>query len=357
MIQKRLREIYVRSADPYERGVQHGSQVKKEITGAVAGYQKAFEAKGYSWEEARAMAMEFVPYLEEKLPDLMQEARGIADGSGAGLDTVMVLNTRYELLKFQKGQDLFENNECTCFITAKEATAAHETIGGQNWDNAPFIGENLYILHMDEGNGMKSVGLTEPAQLVRSGMNSCGISVNCSTLLSTYDRRGVCIPTNFMRRWILQSRTFEEACEKVRQLEPTVSINYVIASSDGRGMIFETTPKETYPIKLCSGIATQGNDIVVNPLIDRFHPADSRHAHHFRGQRLNYLLQKKCGEITPEYIQDCLRDHYGGPGSICNHDADRNVVTIASILYCLDRGYALIAWGNPCEIAYEQYDL
>ena len=353
----RLKEIYIKAADPFERGRQHGAQVKEEIKKVCRGYQKSFERKGYTWEEAQDMAMEYVPYLEKEMPELMEEAKGIAQGAEISLSIVMVLNTRYELLKFTQGVDNHEHNECTCFAVTPEATRDKETIGGQNWDNAPFIGENLYILHIDEENGTKIVGLCEPAQLIRSGMNSHGISVNCSTLLSTKDVRGVAIPTNFMRRRILQSRTFTEACGVVEKLKPCVSINYVIASASGEAVVYETTPVENFTIYPSRGIVTQGNDIQADPTIDRFIPADKAHSHHFRGQRLNYLLQKKAGQITQEDIMERLKDHYGYPAAVCNHAGDQSLQTIASMLYCLNRGYAWIAWGNPCENEYEKYEL
>ncbi len=353
----RLREIYVKASDPFERGRQHGSQVKEEIAGICEGYRKSFAKLDYSWDEAKEMALEYVPYLEEIMPDLVQEARGIAAGAEIDLGTVMVLNTRYELLKFAKGVDGFRGGNCTCFAVNPEATQDHETIGGQNWDNAPFIGENLYVLHIDEENGTKIAGLCEPAQLIRSGMNSYGISLNCSTLLSTWDKRGITIPTNFMRRRILQCRTFEEACDVVHTLEPCVSLNYVITSKTGQIIAYETNPKEIYPVYPARGVLTQANDLKADPSIDRFRTTGEHTAQRYRGPRMDYLLQKKAGVITAEYIQECLKDHENYPDSICNHFGEGSCETIASVLYCVDRGYALIAWGNPCENAYERYEL
>ncbi len=353
----RLKEVYVKSSDPFERGCQHGSQVKEEIEKVCQGYRKSFERKGYTWEEAKQMAMEYVPYLEKHMPELMEEAKGIAEGAGVELAVVMVLNTRYELLKFKKGVDNFEHNECTCFTVLREATQNHSVIGGQNWDNSPFIGENLYVLHIDEENGTKIVGLSEPAQLIRNGMNSYGLSLNCSTLLSTKDIRGVAVPTNFMRRRILQAKGMEEVKKLMAEFKPCVSINYVVASSENQALVFETTPVENFVRYPSRGILTQGNDLAAAPDIDRFLPADRDHARHFRGQRLEYLLQKKQGEITEDYIKECLKDHHGHPASICNHAGDQSLQTIASMLFCVDEGYAWIAWGNPCETSYEQYEL
>ena len=52
-MKRRMREIYIKSSDPFERGRQHGAQVKGEIERVCVGYQKSFEKKGYTWEEAQ----------------------------------------------------------------------------------------------------------------------------------------------------------------------------------------------------------------------------------------------------------------------------------------------------------------
>lgn len=359
MTNHRFKEVFVSSADPFERGVQHGSQVKENILAICEGYRKSFAKKGFTWEEAQEMAMARVPHLEKATPELMQEARGIAEGAKVDLAIVMLLNLRYELLKLKKEtpETIHKNAECTCFAVLPEATGSGKVYSGQNWDKNKFVEDQLYVIHIDECNGTKILGLSEPAQLIRNGMNNHGLSVNCSTLLSTLDGKGVAIPTNFMRRRLLQCRTFEEAAALVRDFKPDVSLNYVLAHKDGQAAAFETNPRENFVIDPCRGIITKGNDFVCDPSIDRFIPASKDMPRHFRGQRLNELFKKRRGSIDVPYIKECLRDHYGYPGSICNHLTERDLVTIASMIYVLDEGYAWMAWGNPCENEYEIYKL
>ncbi len=359
MKKRRFKEIYIKSADPYERGVQHGSQVRDNILEICEGYKESFAKKGFTWQEALDMAMEYVPFLEREMPDLLAEARGIADGAQVDFAIVMVLNLRYELLKLKKEtpETMTENAECTCFCVLPEATWDGSTFSGQNWDKGKFVEDQLYVIHIDECNGNRILGLSEPAQLIRNGMNTAGISVNGSTLLSILDKRGHAVPTNFMRRRLLQCQTMEEAQELLDSFVPDVSLNYMIASARGEAVVYETSPRENFIVRPCQGILAKGNDFLCDPSLDRFVPADPDHMRHFRGQRLMELLKKKRGSITAEYIMECLRDHYGYPGSVCNHLAERNLKTIASMIYVLDQGYAWMAWGNPCENEYERYEL
>ena len=354
----RYKEVFVKSSDPFERGVQHGSHVKDEILAVIEGYKELFsKGQGYTWGELKDIAGKYVQFLSGDMDDLLQEAKGIAEGAGVEFAEVMILNTRYELLKFPKPQA-----ECTGFAVTPLATEGKETIAGQNWDTRRFVGENLYVLHIDEANGTKIVGLTEPGQLIRSGMNSHGISTNSMNLLSIYDSRDVGMPTNFARRRILQKKSFAEVESFLESCRFTVSCNYLIGSREGIVADFEACPKEIFRVDPTDGVLGHGNDFVVDPSVDRDIKPYEKYPRHFRGQRMHRLLLEKRGQITVEYIQSCLRDHHNYPYSVCFHGDQAearvaNIHTIASVLYCLDRGYALICRGNPCQGEYERYDL
>ena len=172
MNKRRFKEVFVRSSDPFERGTQHGSQVRSNILRICEGYKKSFARKGFTWEEAQELALRYVPSLDATMPDLMNEARGIAAGADIPLGVVMVLNARYELRKLKKGGDAAKvapaeasDAECTCFALLPEATADRHVYSGQNWDKDKFVEDDLYVLHIDECNGTRIVGLSEPAQL------------------------------------------------------------------------------------------------------------------------------------------------------------------------------------------------
>ena len=364
MNKRRFKEVFVRSADPFERGRQHGSQVRDRILHICEGYKKLFAGKGFTWDEAQELALRYVPGLDAAMPDLMREARGIAKGADVSLGVVMVLNARYELLKLKKAPGSARiapaeasDAECTCFALLPEATADGHVYSGQNWDKDKFVEDDLYVLHIDEENGTRIVGLSEPAQLIRNGMNSRGLSLNCSTLLSTLDGPGLAVPTNFMRRRLLQCASFDEAAGIVKDFRPDIALNYLIASKTGEAVVFETTPRENFYIDPTRGVLTKANDMVCDPTLDRFIPASRHHQRAFRAQRLNELFKKKRGAIDLDYIQSCLRDHYGDTESVCNHCEEEGLKTIASMIYDLTSGRALMAWGNPCENDYEAYEL
>ncbi|NLZ66926.1 MAG: hypothetical protein GX910_04665 [Clostridiaceae bacterium] len=352
---KSYREIYVSSPVPFDRGKQHGEQAKAEIANIISGYKDLFsKVSEYTWDDLLSIAKEYVSYLGGKADNELEEMRGIAEGAGVLLEEVVVLNTRYEFLRAPKA-----DSECTSYGVLPEKSADGWTICGQNWDTNAFVGEDAYVLHIDECNGLRIVGVTEPGQLIRSGMNNYGISINANTILTKSDYRGLGMPTNVLRRQVLTKRNFAEVEELINSYEYAVSCNYMVGSKEGIIADFEVTPKEIFKITPKDGIIAHGNDCVVDPSVDRDYPPYEKYHRHFRGQRLQRILSE-AGKVGTADIENCLKDHYHYPYSVCFHpDPDypkKTVKTIMSCLYCLDPGYALICRGNPCEGEFHRYD-
>ena len=108
-----------------------------------------------------------------------------------------------------------------------------------------------------------------------------------------------------------------------------------------------------------NGIVAHANHIVSNPEFD------TSHGKKFRGERLWALLEAKRGDITLDYIKECLRDHQGYPESVCSHphsgtgstDPYKMWQTVASLIYDLDSLTMDLCCCNPCENEYSQIRL
>lgn len=354
-----FRVIDISGVTPFERGEQHGKGARQLIERGIRSYQESFEKDQHvSWDKVRAKAMRYVDFLAKDYGDLLDEIRGIGNGAGVDFEDMMVLNTRYELLKFPI-------QECTTYAVMPEASADRHVYLGMNWDNVRWMENSSVLLRVDEQNGMKYFCMTEAGQLIRHGFNNFGIGLVTNNLLSTGDRDEVGVPTNFMRRRILTSKTLEEAVESVNRAARAVSCNLMIGSACGEAADLEVNPAVPIERKPREGILTHANHFTVHREICRGKGAN------FRDVRLYSLLERRKGEITPEYIMECLRDHYrADPSSheaICKHepqngesggiDPAKASVTIASQIYDLTEKKAWICKGNPCENGYEEYKL
>jgi isopenicillin-N N-acyltransferase-like protein len=80
------------AASAHERGQIYGQEAKGRIQHSVVTYARLFAACGIDWDSACERAMRFEPVIEQVDADLMAELRGMAQGSGQSLGSLMALN-------------------------------------------------------------------------------------------------------------------------------------------------------------------------------------------------------------------------------------------------------------------------
>lgn len=346
---KEFRLIKISAATPLERGVQYGKQAAAEIVTCINTYRDRFQStRSLNWESVREIAMAHVPYIEEAMPDILEEARGIAQGASVDFEDIMALNCRYEILHFPT------QKECTAFALQREATANGKMYVGQNWDQRPnLLCHSLLLDITEEETGNRIFGMTEAGQLIRNGMNSQGVAQCSNSLHSSLDTAGYGIPSNFLRRKLLTLDNISDMMKAIRAAARSVSNNLCIGSRENIVADVEAVPGQPVRLDPIDGILTHANNLMVNQDLDTY--KDEK----FRGERLYALLALQRGKITLEYIQNCLKDHFGYPEAICSHTSETNKLwqTNASIIYGLDEGKAWICYGPPCEGEYKEYDL
>ena len=347
---KEFRLIQISADTPLARGVQYGRQAAGEIATCISTYKDRFQrTRNLSWDRVREMAMGHVPYAQAAMPDMVEEARGIAQGAGVDFEDIMVLNCRYEILHYpcQKG-------ECTAFALQREATRDGQVYVGQNWDQRPNLLQHTLVLRItEEETGNRIIGVTEAGQLIRNGMNSQGVALCSNSLHSCLDAAGCGIPSNFVRRKALTFAKLDDMARVIRSSARAVSNNFCIGSRENIVADIEAVPGLPVRLGPTGGILAHANNLMVNQDLDTYR--DER----FRGERLYALLALERGNITLSYIQECLKDHFGYPEAICSHTSEGNKLwqTNASIIYNLDAGKVWICYGPPCEGEYKEYSL
>ena len=345
--------ITLTASTPYERGLQYGAQAKQWIDICVDHYRSRFLKQGHSWKQISDYAMGYIPPIEAHAPLALEEARGIAEGSGHTLEEIMVVNCRYEISKFPTLP------ECTTAAVLPPATADGKTFIVKNWDYSESIIPHVVLLLVkDETTGTSSFGVTEAGQLVRDGVNAQGVAFVNNNLQSIHDHPGIGLPATFIRQLMWECETFEQACEVVVNADRCVSCNTLIAAKGGHARNFEAYPGGADLIDPTDGILVHANHFVVSPELDAITDRPKN-----RDARLRELLETKHGAITAAHIMDCMKDHKYLPLSICGHpdkDGDnyaRGRVTVSSMVADLTDGIVYFCAGNPCEGEFVEYRL
>ncbi len=357
--------VTVSSPDPFERGRQYGEQAAALIRQGIQGYTRHFQnLLGKSWEEITRKSACYLPLLERDFPQELEEAKGIATGSGVSLEEILALNCRYEILKLKKLPVM----ECTTAAILPEATGGPVYLV-QNWDYRPWVKDHSVVISLDDCQGTRVLGLTEAGQLVRNGMNSHGIGVCANNLTSTRDTLEAGAPMTFLRRKILSQTSFQAVQDLLCGAKVGVSCNYMAASAEGEAQDLEVTPGKVFHVYPEKGIITHANHMVAGAAVC------TNKGKKFRDKILRTLLEARHGTIDLPYIQGCMASHQTIPGlpatfpeadsieAVCTHvprgeyDPDRVWQTIASAIYDLKGGVAHICKGNPCSGEYVTYRL
>lgn len=336
----------------YEIGHRHGSAFRSLIRGNVENYLALFSHYAHlGREEVISRARSFVPLIEGFDSELMEEMRGIADGSESRLEEIVALNSRTEIM-FKDGT--LSQGECTALAVTPEASATGHTLIGQNWDWMVGVKKNVLVLEIEQRERPNILTFTEAGFVGKIGLNSAGIGLCANLLVGPETVPGV--PFHLFCRGILNASTLGEAIGKVLGAQSGACGNFLIAHADGEAIDLETTPRGSDYLYSRSGVLTHSNHfesrLTVEDVGRRLFPDTI-----LRYCRSGKLLEKERGQITQETFQKVLRDHFNFPNAICRHPDGRlpeleQIQTNASIVMDLTDCVMLLCPGNPCTGEY-----
>lgn len=358
MKDKRKLKIVEVSGNPYEMGVQYGSACP-EISRMLNMTHQMFGGP----DKARAIINKFVPlYLpatEKYAPEIVEEMKGMAAGAKVDFQDIFFLNITYEI------STPSVLGGCTAFAAAGNATLNGEIIAGQNFDYLKPWEEFMVLLKMAPAKGPRILAVTSTGCLGLFGLNSAGISLNLNLLKnkdSLVPLGGV--PTHVILRKLLMSETISEAIAAIASADGRAAKNYLLANKQGDIIDIETTKNDLEILFPERGILTHSNHFKTS----RFKSADLMPVFlpdsYIRSYRLSQLMERDYGHISLNTMKKLLLNHNNHPNSICRHldpkaplPVGRIMKTLISIISYPKEQKTYIAFGNPCENEYIEYQL
>jgi len=337
---------------PYAIGQLHGSQARTAIWKNLDTYEKLFKHYvNLEWKDIVQEAGKFIPSIEKYDLEIMEEIQGIADGAGRGVEEIVALNARYELIYSAW-------SECTSFVATSEATSLSHTLIGQNWDWSILLKDSCILLKIKQQDKPTILTFTEAGMVGKIGLNSAGIGLCVNGLVSDKDERLPSTPFHVICREILNSKNMSEAIGAVLRAKRKCSANYLIAHKEGEAIDLEATPDDVdykYPTR---GILVHGNHFTSIRLNIKDRGKVRFPDTLIRELRARKILSQRYGNIDIKTVQQLLRDHFNYPNSVCKH-ADKRTPeieqeeTLASIIMNLNENKMYISAGPPCENRYK----
>ena len=352
--------LRVSAADPRERGRIIGEETRDRIAESVSIYEETFaHYTGLDWDEIKAYATGYAAPIAAYDEAMLTELEGIAEGAGLGLDDLLAVNARSEIMF---GLSTPGQPECTVFFAGGETTRDGHVLLGQNWDWRPRTAATVMIFEVDQGPDRPAYfTVAEAGVLAKTGFNEHGIGVTVNALISDHDLGERLLPMHAVVRGILNSRTIEEAVSAVIRARRGASVTYTVADANGTGIAIEAWPGGVEAVRLV-------------------HPADGLlfHTNHFtcpvpfrdvgidawadtveRLETIEGFLGSRRGSIDLDVAKQALSDEQNHPDSISRfaNPKDHPVLqgaTVTSVIMDLTAGRAEVTAGPPSVNEYVQ---
>ncbi len=195
---------------PYERGLQHGRALKRQIAELLPLWERDVA------QQSGATATEFLEWflaetsydeaIRKHCPELLDEVRGLAVGAGQDFDTMFA----YQLIdEFWVQARLWRRHKCTTVGVAK--TGEQPTIVAQNLDVPKWMHTYPTVLRIRHSDSdLSSLVVTVPGLIGAMGLNSGQVGVGVNTILQLSPCRDG-LPVAFVVRGVLQQKNVAAA--------------------------------------------------------------------------------------------------------------------------------------------------
>jgi isopenicillin-N N-acyltransferase-like protein len=382
------------AAAAHERGQIYGRQAQDLIQHSVVTYARLFAACGIDWASACERAMRFEPVIEQVDADLMAELRGMAQGSGQSLGSLMALNCRTEILPptfFTDEPQLahaalaanrtaglpdwladapwdgaLKDGECTAMGVTAAASRTGQAWLAQNWDWMGRQREALVLLHTQGPSGQSITTLTEAGMLAKIGINQSGFALGLNILRSKRDGSRLGVPVHVLLRHLLDCRSVAHARERLHALQTELGLGFGAASNvpcadaEGLAACFEVSPAGWAEVTPTEGVVVHTNHFVCESLLSEQAPmGPSLSSHNRLSTAGQHALQTPIGQADLERF---LRDESDGLLSICRSPdpsvpPESRVESVAGIVMQTQPPAMWVACDVPSRVAFESVPL
>jgi len=355
------------SGSGYELGLQHGKELKKEIQEIINALKKDMTTS--LGKDAETVLKDFFAYahfdetIKKLTPELYEEIKGIADGSGQNMNDIMILNLPDEFWVYIDKQD---NDHCSGIgVSARNGNPGCIS---QNMDlNNYTDGFQVLIRLKRTKNNPEQLILTYPGLIALNGLNEEGIGVCVNTIMELKASSSG-LPVAFIIRHILNLTDKEEIVNFIQSVNHASGQNYMIGIK-GEVYDFEASANKVvrYDPMNKNGTVYHTNHPVVNDdikpwysmfdpnLSDDLKPVDSNSYLRFLAIEKRMTSGLNIDDIL---IKEALRSKDNEDFPVCRtYNKNNYVFTFASVIMVhSEKPYIQIVAGPPDESEYQRVD-
>jgi isopenicillin-N N-acyltransferase like protein len=320
-------------------------QVQRSVETARSLIAQSYETLELTWEGAQIQARKYIPFVQERYPQYVEELNGIAEGANVSMDDLITLNAMEGVT-----MDALHLTKCTSMAVNDQRTADGHVLVAHNEDWLPEDEEDVYLIHATPDDEPAFLAMTYGGILPNVGFNSAGLAQCCDTVYPTDSRIG--IPRIFVSRAVLGANTIGEAISRTVVPHRAAGYNHLLAHESGELYNVEVSARR-FAIQYGHDGYIAHTNIYLDPNLQtiEYEPDEliNTRVRYYRALR---LLRRE-DQHTVKTLEAIQRDHLNFPNSICDHLEDDLVPldrqkTINALVMDLTTKAMHFVWGNPC---------
>ena len=224
--------LYEFSGNHLEIGTSHGEQLRDSINTVYTFYREV--TQDIPLATLKKQAKLYQEAITSHMPNVADEIRGIARGSGLELWQVAFLNARSEIM-MNRAFHQQAIGECTVIYSPTTKLLA------ENWDWYLELRDLACVVRAHQADGPALLFFTEPGLVAKVGLNSHGLGVGLSILESPTYEPGV--PTHIAIRALLDQPSLPAATQVLEDPEMAMTSSLLIADNNGHSCNYEFSGK------------------------------------------------------------------------------------------------------------------
>lgn len=358
------------SGKGYERGLQHGRVLKAEIASVFSKWKENVRrSTGRNPDTVLAAfrkAVNFEPITRKYIPDILDEIKGIADGSGQSYEDVYAFQLVDEFWIYLDKQ--FNSGRHHCSGMGIAASANQPAYIAQNIDLENYMNGYQVLLHLAPIDKEPEQYIISCAGLVAlSGMNTAGIGL-CLNSLMELQASEEGLPVAFIIRYILCRQSGKEVLQFLKDVKHASGQNYIVGVADSV-YDFEASARKVVrylPNSNQPSLVYHTNHALVNhdvkPWYEKYHEqvlageTKSRNSE-VRFATLESNLNNQMEGISPTLIKATLRSRSNSYNPICrSYREGGGGFTFSSVIYALTGKRSIqLTYGSPDQSEYVEY--
>ncbi|MBF8964079.1 hypothetical protein I0P70_12555 [Pontibacter sp. FD36] len=363
--------IIMLSGTSYERGTQHGFQLKKQIDEVYRKWKESIRKD--TGKNPDAVISDFLASsqyqkaIQQSTPQLWQEIQGIAVGSGQKIDDVLAFQLIDEywgyLDRLKNGS--VDKNHCSAIGIA--ASDNQPTFVAQNIDIDTYMQGYQVLLHIVSAEeDMEQYVMSCAGFIGFAGMNSKGVAVVINAL-TDLNNSVEGLPVTFVTRGILQQQSGEQALAFVKSIKHATGQNYLIGT-ETEVINYEASANQVVPFYPTGnkGIVYHTNHSLANhdvkPWMQDYHQrilagTGTTSSSQTRYKALQKRLSASVHPLTQDLIKSTLRSKDDERFPVCvAYDPKAAAFTFSSVIFTLGTTPSVqVTHGSPDQSEYKQH--